>query len=665
MFSPSSRIMAFHFPQALVVFACLPSLLASLASSQQPEVIQGEARPLPAPTIREVPVPAPLENSTTEYSSSEIEPAVVTASATEPLARSLQSILIQAKNGLDVNALPNPTVSKSELEYALNDLENFIGMGTQNGQAWNAFLRLDELRAELAKETPATSTLVDLEMNLRQNYLGLEYQQFTQLREKLNRYTRAVRYGASPEKSIKILAAKIDELVGDLNSPVEGTGLQRSGKVGIVANYLFESGQVPWAVSQLRGEFSTPNIQVYARESLLNRLLMRPIAQPSPVDECILGTRILGRACLQGSVSADVVPMSGGVSLRLNMFAAMTSQNKGYNRGVVLNTIGSSPVFASKQIFVTPDGVSSTPAIASTNLQSSIQSIEHRLRIVRRIAKKKAAEQKPQADAIAQGRLQNKVQTQYDEQVNTQLAQASGQLTSLRQTPRPELNRTGFPKPSFAVYSTDSTVNGNLVQAANYQLAASSNCPIAKPLSSDVVLEGHQSAVINALDVLLGGRTIRSENLDEYAQQILGEVPEEILKEANDEAWSITFAPFHPIEIEFVDGQVHLTLRILKMTRGEQTLDDSANISVTYNPSFSDGVLTLLRDADVEIGFVKNAGGFRATALRSFLKLKMETTFKEEIVTKRIDLAKHMPNAPALVVNSLKIDQGWVQVGLR
>lgn len=666
MFSAGSRTTATQSIKTIFTFVLLQPLVACFVCGQQPEVIQSQARPLPAPTIRTVPVPAPIVRANAQNSSVQgtEDNSVLTASATEPAARSLQNILIQAKQGLDENAFPNPEVSKSELEFALYELENFVGIGTDNGQAWNRFLRLDELRDELQKKKPSESALVDLEMNMRQNYLGLEYSQFTKLRDKLNQYFRALRYGSSPDRSISSLDKLMSQLVDELNSPSEGSGLERSSKVGTMVNYLHESGQVPWAVSQLRREFSTPNIQVYAQESLVNRLLMRPVTQPSPVDECILGTRILGRACLQGSVSADLVPMTGGVSLRLNMSASMTSQNKGYNRGVVFNTTGSSPIFASKQIYVTPNGVSSSPATATTNLQSQIDSIEHRLRIVRRIAKKKAAEQKPQADAIAQGRLQNKVQTQYDEQVTTQLSQASGQLSTLRQTQRPEFARVGLAKPSFAVYSTDSTVNGNLTQAASYQLAATSNCPIAKPSSSEVVVEGHQSAVINALDSLLGGRTIRSENLDEFAQQILGEVPEEISKEANGEAWSITFAKFHPVEIEFDDDQIKVNIRILKLTRGEQSLNDPASISLTYNPSYSDGVLKLRREADIEIEFLRNSG-LEATVLRSFLKLKMESTFKEEIVTKRIDLAKQLPNAPKLEINSLKIDNGWVQVGLR
>jgi hypothetical protein len=357
--------------------------------------------------------------------------------------------------------------------------------------------------------------------------------------------------------------------------------------------------------------------------------------------------------------------MNNGVSLRLNMSATLTSQNKGYNRGVVLNTTGYSPVHASKQIFITPNGISSAPATVATDLQSTINSIEHRLRLVRRIAQKKAAEQKPQADAIAQGRMQTKIQAQYDQQVNTQLNEASAQLSTLQQTQRPEVKRVGITRPTLAVYSTDTTVNGNLVQAASHQLAASRSCTLPIPMSSAVLVRAHQSAVINALDTILGGRTIRSENLDEYAQQILGEVPPEISEEANGEEWSITMALFHPVELEFIEGRVKIILKISQMTRGEQVLADPAIITATYLPSFYDGVLTLKREGPVTIDFTRESRGVRVVTLRSFLKGKFETTFKEEFVTKRIDLNGRFPRAPQLTVDQLNLDDGWLQLGLR
>lgn len=653
-------------PRFYMIAACgFVVVLAANVRGQQPlQPVVGDSRSLPVPAPAAVLSPIDTSVRTAEGMTSTGTP-VVSASATVPSSRSLQNTLLRAKGSLVATELPNVARARAELGQALSNLERFVVIDSPNGVAWSAFLRLDELRVELAKDVPQLNTLVDLEMNMRQNYVGLEYPQFTQVRDKLNQTIRALRYGSNPDASIELLGKKIDELITELNKPLAGSDLARSNQVGIVANYLHESQQVPWAVSEIRSQFSIPNIQVTLQESLLNRMLSRSVAEPNPVRECILGTSILGQACLLGTVSADVVPMNNGVSLRLNMSATLTSQNKGYNRGVVLNTTGYSPVYASKQIFVTPTGISSAPATVSTNLQSTINSIEHRLRLVRRIAEKKAAEQKPQADAIAEGRMQTKIQSQYDQQVTTQLNEASAQLSTLQQTQRPEVKRIGITRPTLAVYSTDTAVHGSLLQAASHQLAAGSSCMLPIPMSSAVLVRAHQSAMINALDVVLGGRTIRSQNLDEYAQQILGEVPPEVSKEANGEEWSITMALFHPVELEFIDGRVKIILKISQMTRGDQVLADPAIITATYLPNFYDGVLTLKREGPVTIDFTRESRGVRVVTLRSFLKGKFETTFKEEFVTKRIDLNGRFPRAPHLTVDHLNLGDGWLQVGLR
>ncbi len=632
------------------------------AQPLQPERVSASSLPTPAP----VP-PEPVQSSATRTSadSDAAEDSALSANAQDPLSRELQGIVLQALQNLDEERLPDLEQAKLELRNAIFSLENYVGLSTQRGQAWNKFLRLEEIKDELDKDRPSIAKFTDYEMSMRQNYQGLEYAPFLRVRNALNQVVRALKYGANPERTIQILNARMEALVESLNERPDGAEAERSSDVGLVTNYLAESGQAPVAVAQILEKYRVPNVQIYARENLLNRLLMRPVAEPSPVNECLLGTRVIGRACLRGSLSVDVLPMHGGVALDLNMSATMNSVNSGYNRGVVLRSTGSSPVFASKRVIVTPSGVSSQPATVATNLMSNIYAIEHRLRIVRRIARRKAAEQKPQVDAIAQGRLQRRIRDRYDNQVNQELAQAGGRLSELKQRPRPEFERLNIPRPMLAVYSTDNTVNANVVQAASFQLAASKPCTISRPRTSDVVVELHQSVVVNTLESLLGGRTIHNHDLDDLAEQILGEVPPEVMTEVNGDPWEITMAAFNPVQLEFDDNQVKLTLRISRMEGKDRSLGRGAIISATYDPSFRGGVLTLRRAGDLEIEVPGVRSTFQATNLRSVVKAKFDPIFEEEIVTERLDVTQFMPNAPDFKLDWIKLDDGWAQVGVR
>lgn len=650
---------------------------AEPVSGDVPELVSGAATPLPAPEPPgsdragatqedgepKFPAPAPVQPASATSVVESIE--VLTASAADSVSRDLQNVLIEARKNLDAERLPSLEVARAKLLVAIADLESFVSIGTQRGDAWSEFLRLETLKEELAKDKPAVSVLVDLEMNMRQNYLGLEYSQFLAVREGIVDVVRALKYGGDPDRTLQVLDARMEALIEKLNEPVDGADSSRRSAVGLVATYLHESQQVPWAVSQMREKFNVPNVQIYVRESFVNHMLGRPIARPSPVNECILGTRVLGRACLRGGVAVDLLPRTDGVCLVLNMSATMSSNNTGYNRGVVLHSTGTSPVLASKQVLMTPTGISSFPSTVSTSLRTQINSIDHRLRLVRRIARKKAAEQKPQADAIAEGRLRNRIRSQYDEQVDQQLGEANVRITSLQRKPRPEVLRLGIPRPRWAVYSTNDSAAGNVTQAASFQLSASRPSQIERPDDSGIVVQAHQSVAVNTLGVVLGGRTIRSADLDDFAQQFLGRVPEGIQAEADGEAWSISMASFHPIELEFDQNQVTFTLRISKMTRGDQTLADPAIISATYVPSCDQNVLTLTRQGEVSINFARISRGLRAVTLRSFLKAKFDDVFKQEIVTEEIDLTAQMPNAPELEINSIQMADGWLQVGAR
>jgi hypothetical protein len=610
--------------------------------------------------------PSPSDHGAPQQAQVFVQPAsnLSPTSPVDATTRNLRSIIEQAAAQLDATRLPRLDSSLEQLRRSLAALENYIRIDSPQGQAWSRFLRLEELHEQLSKAQPDLGALVDLEMNMRQNYLGLEYPQFVTVRDDLNRVVRALKYGLSPELTIDKLEARLNALLTELDTPSSGADSQRRTALGLITNYLHESEQVPAAVANIRSLYGSPNIQITATENLLNRILSRAVVEPSPVNECILGTRVVGQACLQGGVTADLLPMLGGVSLSLNMSANLSTNNRGYNRGVVLRTTGTSPVFASKQLVITPNGVSSSPAQVTTQLQTQINSIEHRLRIVRRIAQKKAAEQKPQADAIARSRLQNRVQSQYDSQVSQQVAQANVQFASAQSNPRPEFVRLGVPRPQWSVSSTSQSIHGSVVQAATYQLAAPKPTPLPTPANADIVVDAHQSVIENALDIAVGGRTIRSEHMAAYAKQITGHVPEQIREEARGEPWSITMATFHPVEVEFDDQLIKVTLRISQMTRGENTLADPAIISATYFPTVVGDTLVLTRQGDVEIAFARTSRGVRAVTLRSFLKGKFDTVFKEQITTEPIDIAKSFPRAPHMSVRSIQTDDGWLQVGV-
>jgi hypothetical protein len=578
-------------------------------------------------------------------------------------AQDLATQVAAARQGLNPDRLPQPEAARSQLLAQMQAFEQYLGVpGNPNGQAWLAFLKWDQLKTELESPEPNLRNLHNIEMTFRQNYWGLEYAPFVATRNALDYYIRALRYGTRPEQTIQTLASQLDSLAAAVDPASDLSDADRARNLGLVMNYLHESQQAPQLVAALHATFSHPNVQVSASEAFINRVVSRPVVEPAPVDEVILGTRVLGQSCTVGRVTADLLPNFNGVSVCLRMDADFSSNNIGYNRGVKIYTTGSADIHAAKFITLTPAGLFTQPATASANLNTQINDIEHHLRIVRRIASRQAAKQSPEANAIGEARLVNRLANQFNRQVDEELAESgSGNLFNQE---RPALARIGIPKPQLLLSSSDQHVFGALRQATPFQLAALRPAPAVVP-GAEVVAGIHQSVASNLADLFLGGRTVHSSEMDDLVRQFVGSVPPELQEEAEGEEWSITFADFHPLEVEFKDGLARVAVRATQMTRADQELNQAVTISAVYQPIVQGGEVVFERQGEVQLDFAGASRGIRQVTLRSFLKGKFERLFRERTEPQRLTLGRQMPNVPPLSLAGLRLEDGWAQVALQ
>ncbi len=168
------------------------------------------------------------------------------------------------------------------------------------------------------------------------------------------------------------------------------------------------------------------------------------------------------------------------------------------------------------------------------------------------------------------------------------------------------------------------------------------------------------------LDPIIGGRVIHHDDLDDIAKQLGQEQSDDLKKEVTGEAWSIDMAGYHPIEVEFDDNVVRFRIRTTKLDRGDQALEQPATIEAAYKVVLQNGAIQLQREGDVAIGFEGKAQrGLRAVTLRSFLKNKFDSVFKQELLQKPLRLSEKLPaGAPNLNIVDVQIDDGWIQATL-
>jgi hypothetical protein len=579
--------------------------------------------------------------------------------AQESSATRWQELIEQAEAGLVPGMIPNSASHRQQLEIALQNLESFLATSPSQGPKWRDFLKLDAAKETLAETDPNLGLLTEVEKRFRQNYPGLELLQFTQVRDALARYVRSQRFAAKPENTVTILRNRLQRLMEQAQGPKGFSDVTSLHSLAQTITYLHDSNQAPSLVSEVRRAYASPNARVVLGSDVIEQRFSRLINEFNPINETILGTRVRGQGYMTGKVSPRLIDGPTQATLSLQLMGDFQGTSRGYNRSVVLNTSSQAGITAAESIALTESGlVSLGDTFADADLRTRINSIEHRLAIVRKIAAKEAAKRKPQADRVSLVRLENRVRRQFHEQLQSQLSEANVRLQDAAKT---ELARLGVERPRRTSWSTRDCMALTWNVQTGTQLAAPGPCSL--PLSSQgITLQVHQSLVGNLLDPVLAGRVIRSEDMDGYIAQF-GEAAKRIPRKEDDGSWSITLQGFQPVEVLLDDSLVKFRVRISRLDREDKSLD-AATVDAAYRVEVADGRIQLHREGDVNIAFSESQQkGVLAVALRTFLKGKFDQLFRPQLLEEPLNWAEKLPDqVKDLRLADLTIDDGWMQV---
>ncbi len=567
-----------------------------------------------------------------------------------------------AQLNLDPNRLPDIAVARQRLDQAMSNLENFLATSPQHQSNWLAFLAWNDLQKELKEEKPDLDRITQIEKAFRQNYFGLEMHQFTGVRDALANYAHALKFGSDKTKAIESFNKLLTKLSEQLQLPNATADFENTREVGQSVAYLIQGNQASNLVQSVRGVFSRANARVLISSEFVCKRFSRPVNEANPVNEVILGTQLFGQSWLQGYVTPQLLDSRSNAALRLNLNGSFSSQNIGYNRSVKLHTQGSGSVAASETIALTDTGLAPLNDTSSdANLASQINDIEARLRIVRKIASKQAAKQKPQADSIAEGRLEDRIRTQFHEKLTQQISEANQRI----KTPDlPVLTRLGVDRPSRTTWSSPQYLALLWKLQGQSQLAAPTSCPLVVD-PSGVTVQLHHSVVTNLLDPVLAGRIIKNTDVDSISTQFGGTLGKGLAQQKDEKPWAITMAPFHPVEIELDDSLVKFRIRTSRLDSGDQVLKMGASIEAAYKIVLTNGAIQLERQDDVKIVLAEQRGARPAT-IRRLLKKIFDDVFKQQLLDQPVRVTDRLPNElKDLSLISISADDGWIQAHLR
>jgi hypothetical protein len=553
---------------------------------------------------------------------------------------------------------------------------------------------------------------------------GLEGAAFTRLRTAVQRL-RNLRATAGDADGGKSLQTAVDELAASLPKAAEQVGkefelnaitkeetkldLPPAVVAATALKKLQASGQAPQVVKNALTGFSHPNLVANVSRDFLGGGLETDIDRVQPVSDNILGTSIHGTARIIGQTDVKMLTNPDQAGYRILLGAVANSNTVGYNGPVTILSTGVTQLNGEKRIHFDDEigGMAPSPAIASASTCTNINSICARSRLVERIAWKRAAASKGEAEAIASGNAAARLRGEMDNQAT----ESTGQINKNFQDKyrRPLIIRNEYPK-QFLTSSSTSSMQVVILQQGAGQLAAP-DAPPAAP-AADLALQLHESYVSNFSRAMLGGQEFTSLELRQLQEQMGGEVKtikelaEDRAKRSGEgtepneaetiESLADTFLTFDdeiPIRVSFRGDQVLVVVRIKKLESRVDNEDPKApeerlllvrgvEVSALYKIGEVDGAPALIRNNDVGVNAAfldKNPGPGEDGNRRRLGKRRITERFREDVFPETIKLSPldfskrkaagnkqsfgNWSKMPAMPLDVATAKSGWLTLG--
>lgn len=580
----------------------------------------------------------------------------------------IADLLASAALQIDTEAFPSPDQATQNFLAAIESTDDFLRSNTTdtNYQNWMKFLQADELVDALQRSDAfadnQTARLIGreaiaLRFRLVGTAPGLELPVLTRLRDSTETLIDAARF-RDADRSAEQVAGQLQKFADQVRSMNADPSAEEVASITQMMGLLRSTGQSPELISKLRSRFASPNIKILLSEQIVQSAINRCIDQSRPVRDCILGTRIVGTAKLGGTITANVLPSFGSAAIDVQLAGTVRSRSIGYNGPVKLHTVSRGQVNVTRTLHVDEAGIRAQPTVATASLNSEIVSIDHKLRLVRRIARKRAAEQKPKADRIGTERLRTQVAQQFTDQ--TDQARAVDLPNPLAKL-NPILTRLNLQEPLRTWGSTDTDIYIDATLAGNDQLSAPGPTFVStkQPFVGghfDFAVQLHETAIDNLVAPIIAGRTITETQLDELlsrsgikstppdsndaASNLDRDEDNSNGQDTNDQGadeppFEIDFARLRPIVFEAREQSIKLGIRGTRFSQGRRELKQSLEITANYLPAtLADGTSVLIRDGDVAVDFPSRGRKLSVsqTGLKTTIEKKFADVFPETLL---------------------------------
>lgn len=562
------------------------------------------------------------------------------------------------------------------LRQNVAQLRNYLRSNGSIGSKWEQVLLLNELQTAVNQQTPNLQTLENIQSRFHSHQWGLEITEIRKVAKGLNDYIllrNAIEESYDPSEGVKEATERLIKVLKKSNRPT----FNATNEINIIINWLEENRQAPEICQTVRRLTGKYNFHVQISDKLVLKFLKRPIDQTQQVSEYVSGQTQTGRVRTVGETSGQFNPDPDKINLSVVLNGTITGNVFSQARNVTVSSSINNKISAVKNIYFDGNRLTTPPARANVQINSTITGINSAGGLVQSAATNRVYELKPQADADAAYRTRARIESSMNRELGDRITKANARFNQTAELYR---SRGLYPDP-FDCSTTE--------HALKFSALVSSGIPLIPhgvpeaPGNSDFFIAIHQSAIMESCKTMLADLKANHRVFMIIAQSMLPEEAyNELLKSSaqkkDNTEGSFYFNDQYPVSVQFTNNTIQFDIRIdaFQAKDSAEPQEIPMNLTTTYKIDKIDkNGLWFVRIKDPELiprDFETETRKLttQETTLRNRLQGELKNSFPEsfQIKPRKLEEMSNNNNPDAVKLTgtirpvSAKAANGWLTI---
>ncbi|MFM9962134.1 MAG: hypothetical protein ACKV2Q_13015 [Planctomycetaceae bacterium] len=574
--------------------------------------------------------------------------------------------------------------ARQDVAQSLKNLESELN-AVKNGPAWLSYVRSAEITKLVSDKkgseavpvlTAVHEKLLPSEATSPELKKFLDGAKFVALRQSLDNFVKLVAVVDQPINPEKLRA----ELVNLVDS-VEKFEKSQSTADAAAVRKAFETirkvspDQGNRIASAMATHYFNFNLRVVASEKFLSKLIGETTTKQGQVREQVMEANVSGNQTTTATVGIDLKPNNNGIRLNLLLDGLVRSSTVGVTTEAQVQTSGYHVFKATKPLTFDGDKFATGPAQVSVWPSNTTLGVSTKYSgafliggIADSIARDEVAKRRGQSEAIAAERVRNRVTPEFNQEVDTKIADLN---KDLEEKVNAKLREKDLMPSATNYRTTEDDLRANLRLMADRELAGGDGPFVTVP-NTGFVVALHESLLNNSLDRLkFAGRSLTDKQLAEEIEKSFSDLlgrpinatqKIETAGEGAKEPATFIFPDADPIRIRLNNGQ--LTLVISAGLKQEEGKEDIPTQKITVPLMFRvEGTKLVIESGDVEVAPVGDVPDRTTQITRAkIMGTKIKSALPPRSFDRFINIDKNRQTPIHLGVAQVKASGGWLSL---